>query len=227
MKCSSCNADNPHDAEFCEVCGHPLASGRRRTVLGSTPAPAPSGPPDPARKGRTLYDPGPAPPPAPSPTDAFANLAPRPAYDPSDPFRSSIVAPDAPKKAPPTPERRRNKTVLERPAAETRTPTGCLMIGPDRIVPLFAGRTSLGRDPDNDVPIEDPKVSGTHGYLFCKDTGVSFIDTSTNGSLVDDIAVHGEPHPVRHGTVFVLGGTRIAVLLLPPEVASTWLGDAS
>lgn len=70
--------------------------------------------------------------------------------------------------------------------------------------PLEKERTSIGRHPDNDIPLNDKAVSGRHALIITilKD---SFLEDlgSTNGTLVN-----GRPitkHPLTHGDAIVIG----------------------
>ena len=193
-------------------------------------------PPDAARKSRTLYDPGPAKP-EPSPSDVFANPAPpRAAFDPQDPFKSSIVSNAAPapvaNRAParrgPTqgapakraPAQQRQATVLQGPAAEVRDLSAVLCVyegGQVRLVPLESGRTAIGRDVSSDVCIDDSNISGSHAFIYMRESGASFIDVSRNGSIVDGTPLMGEDAPLNHGSVIELGQTRCVLLVVPPE----------
>jgi pSer/pThr/pTyr-binding forkhead associated (FHA) protein len=112
--------------------------------------------------------------------------------------------------------------VLERAPAAAGAPAAVLWIaGPNpRLVPLGTGRTTLGRDPDNDVILEDDRVSGTHGFVFLKPDGAHYIDASRNGSVVDGEPILGESRPLRHGSVVALGGARVALLLVPAETVA-------
>lgn len=220
MTCAACGANNPAAIEFCEVCGAPTGTPvRRKTELAS--------PPDAGRKGRTLYDPGPPRPEA-SPSDVFAHPAePRSRFDPQDPFKSSIVpgAVPLPARAPATAaapaapvKSIRHATVLRGPAPVPSDLRGVLCIasaGEIRLVPLMAGRTAIGRDDGMDVQIDDPNVSGSHAFLYVRDSGCSFIDVSRNGSIVDGAPIMGEDAAIVHGTVIELGQVRCTVLLMP------------
>ncbi|MFT6820374.1 MAG: hypothetical protein ACJATT_004199 [Myxococcota bacterium] len=218
MTCGACGTANPAGTEFCEVCGMTLgAPARGKTAMAA--------PLDAARKSRTLYDPGPAKP-EPSPSDVFANPAPpRAAFDPQDPFKSSIVsnAPPAPAAKPVVaakPAPRRQATVLQGPAPEAKDITGVLCVyqgGDVRLVPLASGRTGLGRDAGSDICIDDTNISGSHAFIYMRESGVSFIDVSRNGSIVDGIPLMGEDAPLHHGSVIELGQTRCILLVVPPE----------
>jgi hypothetical protein len=187
-------------------------------VRGKT---AMAAPPDAARKSRTLYDPGPAKP-EPSPSDVFASPAPpRAAFDPQDPFKSSIVAnaPAAPV-AKRTVAKKRQATVLQGPAAQAKELSAVLCVhegGQVRLVPLAAGRTAIGRDASSDVSIDDSNVSGSHAFIYMRESGASFIDVSRNGSIVDGVPLMGEDAPLNHGSVIELGETRCVLLVVPPE----------
>ncbi len=224
MTCGACGTANPAGTEFCEVCGMGLGPpARGKTAMAA--------PPDAARKSRTLYDPGPGKP-EPSPSDVFANPAPpRAAFDPQDPFKSSIVSNPAPapvatrapaKQAPAkrTPAQQRQATILQGPAAEARDLNGVLCVhegGQVRLIPLASGRTAIGRDASSDICIDDSNISGSHAFIYMRESGASFIDVSRNGSIVDGTPLMGEDAPLNHGSVIELGQTRCVLLVVPPE----------
>ena len=88
-----------------------------------------------------------------------------------------------------------------------------------RLHALRVGRNTVGRDPDQDVQVEDGRVSGRHGFLFIKESGeASFMDVSTNGSVVNGAPLHGEVAELEHGAVLKLGGAAMILLLVPPQV---------
>ena len=87
---------------------------------------------------------------------------------------------------------------------------------PGRIHQLFSGQNKLGRSPDRDVVIsDDPKVSLEHGFLMLTGDQARFMDTSTNGSFVDGVAVHTESAVLSPGSVLQLGDVRLVFVMVP------------
>lgn len=222
MRCS-CGHENARSAAYCEVCGAELGSGaaaspprrpnpavKRRTLL-EVPAPAsspsPSLAPDPVRDSAV------------SPSFDFLSVPPRArgVIDPNDPFRRPAPAQQEGSPAVGVGRRRKAKTILERDGAPAAAMRGALIdeTGPGQLHAIRAGRNSLGRAEGCDVLLADGKVSQQHGYLFIRDEGATFIDTSTNGSVVDGVRIHGGQVEVRHGSRLELGGARLLLLLAP------------
>lgn len=128
------------------------------------------------------------------------------------------------------PDQRRagkNRTVIERGGpdprpvhAAQRTIVGALFIqvggGPMGLVPLYEGRSTVGRDDDRDVVIEDERTSGQHGFINIEGENAVFMDASSNGSKVDGAVVKFAPATLQHGSVIQTGAARIIVTLLPP-----------
>lgn len=248
MNCPECGNPNQPTATECEYCGASLQAGSapRKTQLDRN---AP--PPDPAKR-RTVFEPGPVVSPAGgAPVAAPRGLADdpfsspprsRPVYDPADPFRAAIspdpgkadpgkAAPSPP--APPVPAGQqapiasKHATVLERPAAAQRRPAGVLTAfsGPEdngTLYVLYEGRNTLGRDESQDVRLVDGRVSGQHGFVFVRADGASFIDVSTNGTLVDGKIVHGQQVELQSGTVIRLGDTAVIFTRLAAVPADLW-----
>jgi len=53
------------------------------------------------------------------------------------------------------------------------------------------GETKIGRRPDNDVVIADPRVSGNHCRIYFEDGGYFVEDVgSSNGTMVDFAPIH-------------------------------------
>lgn len=215
MRCS-CGHENAQFAAYCEVCGTDLRAGAR------APPPRRSSP---AEKRRTLFDVPPeefrqSPSPGSSSVDFLTvPLRARGGFDPNDPFRRPAPAQQAGSPARTGGRRAKAKTIIERTkegetAAALR---GALLEdgGLGQVHAVRAGRNSLGRAEGCDIVLEDEKVSQQHGFLFIRDEGATFIDTSTNGSLVDGVRVHGDQVEVGHGARLELGGVRLRLLLAP------------
>lgn len=132
--------------------------------------------------------------------------------------------PAAPPAAAPRPKARTIvETGGESPAAglvrgalfEYRGPTD-----PGRVHPLRAGRNVLGRNPECDVMIDDGRVSGQHAFLFIRAEDASFIDVSSNGSVVNGSVVHGEQVVLQNHAVITLGGTTLVLVIVPEQLLS-------
>ncbi|MDQ4145670.1 MAG: FHA domain-containing protein [Actinomycetota bacterium] len=80
-------------------------------------------------------------------------------------------------------------------------------------------RLTLGRDEDNDVRFEDPRISGLHAELRTSDEGVRIVDNdSRNGTFVNERVVKGS-RLLAHGDVIRLGTTDVIFFnqVLPPR----------
>lgn len=78
---------------------------------------------------------------------------------------------------------------------------------PVRVVALEARRVTIGRDPANQIVLEDDRISRFHAYLELSASGYSLCDVSTNGSLVN-----GEPVTavdLASGDVITMGAHRL------------------
>jgi len=176
-----------------------------------------------------------APPAAPSPSSApttpddyFGNPPPSrpPLHNPDDPFLPSGGGPayQAPPPAAAAAAGRPNKgkTIIDTSGAADpqRRTVGALFVYAHAqdagvIRPLVTGRNTLGRGEDRDVTLDDGRVSSEHGYLFLRPDGASYVDTSTNGSLVDGQVVHGTQVEVRHGSILSLGNLQAVLVTVP------------
>lgn len=77
---------------------------------------------------------------------------------------------------------------------------------------------TLGRTPDNSVPLDDPRVSRHHARLFCRGGALWAEDLdSTNGTLVNGERITA-PRQLAAGDVVEVGQTRLTVTDNPPEV---------
>jgi S-DNA-T family DNA segregation ATPase FtsK/SpoIIIE len=86
--------------------------------------------------------------------------------------------------------------------------------GPDagRLVPLPAGRLTVGRSAEADVQLEDPRLSRLHAALETGPDGIRVLDLgSTNGTLLDGRRLGSEPAALPSGTSVVVGDTRLEV----------------
>lgn len=246
MNCPECGNTNPPGEAYCEYCGHPLgqASELRKTNLDRGAA-SPPATPDPGKR-RTIYEPrsaaspsapgslaGPAAQARPSdaapaapPVNPFAAPPPeRAVYDPSNPFRAALQAPATPLSAPSPPPR--SATRIDRVDTNTRR-AGAVLVAyarpdaPGVVHTLRMGRNTVGRDESNDIRLDDGRVSGQHAFVFVREDGASFIDVSTNGSVVDGRALIGEQTSLGDGGWLRLGGTCLVFVRLPALPALAW-----
>ncbi|MFE8596619.1 FHA domain-containing protein [Archangium violaceum] len=192
----------------------------------------------------------PPPPPAPRGADFFANPPPpRPTFDPRDPFAAASIPPtrlsatvpaSAPAAMPPPPPspapapaaaapRPKARTIVDMGGSETPAATGLVRgalfeyrgpTDPGRVHPLRAGRNVLGRNADCDVVLDDGRVSGQHAFLFIRAEDASFIDVSSNGSIVNGAVVHGEQIVLQNQSVITLGGTTLVLVIVPEQLLS-------
>ena len=74
---------------------------------------------------------------------------------------------------------------------------------------------SLGRSPDNDILLQDPKVSGHHARVIVTGADVRIVDVgSSNGTCVNGQPILvNVPTPIRPGDVVQLGDTHISLRL--------------
>jgi pSer/pThr/pTyr-binding forkhead associated (FHA) protein len=231
VNCPDCGNANPPGEAFCEYCGRALSeqADSRKTHLDRGGAPAS---PDPSKR-RTVYEPkAAASPAAPSASrspvdDPFAAPPPRRVvHDPVDPFRAALQGPPPAPAAAPTNAPRRG-TQIDRSGAPVRR-VGAVLVAFARaddagtVFALRHGRNTVGRDEANDVRLDDGRVSGQHGFVFVRDDGASFIDVSTNGSIVDGRAVLGQQVDLAHGSWLRLGGTCLVFASLPVLPAQAW-----
>jgi pSer/pThr/pTyr-binding forkhead associated (FHA) protein len=144
-------------------------------------------------------------------------------------------APEAKQEAPtaapkrPAPARSKRATMLQRKAGGAKPIAAALVAygAPDAEGVLYAlrvGRNTVGRDDDQDVCVDDGRVSGRHGFLFVRPDGASYIDISTNGSVVDGESLVGEQAPLHEGSVIQVGHTLLVFGRLPLLPSNAWDG---
>ena len=79
-------------------------------------------------------------------------------------------------------------------------------------------KATLGRAPDNEIILEDPKVSRRHAVIAFTEGRYSITDLdSANGTFVNEIMVRGPQHPLRAGDVIAVGDTELAFYEVPPS----------
>jgi hypothetical protein len=91
--------------------------------------------------------------------------------------------------------------------------------------PIQPGKVILGRDPANDIVLEDDSVSPRHARLDHNDGAWRLTDLcSTNGTRVDGERIPEDtPTPLPEGTEFALGGVKLLLDVReePEEAAGT------
>jgi hypothetical protein len=66
-------------------------------------------------------------------------------------------------------------------------------------------QSTIGRSPDNDVPIPDPEISRRHAQIVRQSNGYTIVDLgSTNGTFVNEVRVTALT-PLKHGDAIRLG----------------------
>jgi hypothetical protein len=77
-------------------------------------------------------------------------------------------------------------------------------------------KATLGRAPDNDIILEDPKVSRHHAVIAFTEERYSITDLeSANGTFVNGIMVREPHHPLRAEDVISLGDTELTFYEVP------------
>lgn len=90
-------------------------------------------------------------------------------------------------------------------------------VEPAGIYLLRQGPNPIGRSPDCVVRLDDHQVSKLHATMVLRGDEATFVDVSTNGSLVDGQKVQYGDAPMRHGSVLVIGSRRYVLLLVPQQ----------
>jgi hypothetical protein len=77
-------------------------------------------------------------------------------------------------------------------------------------------KATLGRAPDNDIILEDPKVSRHHAVIAFTEERYSITDLeSANGTFVNGIRVREPHHPLRAEDIIALGDTELTFYEVP------------
>ncbi|HEX9639160.1 MAG TPA: ATP-binding protein [Acidobacteriota bacterium] len=93
-----------------------------------------------------------------------------------------------------------------------------LLTGPraGTVRPCSEARLRLGRGPDCELILNDPKISRVHGEVRSDPPGPRYRDLSKNGTLLERgserMLLRGREEPLRRGDVLILGDTRLAVV---------------
>ncbi len=238
-RCPSCQNENADGVPYCDMCGFDLAQPKRAPVAEAIPSPQGQPPAHPHQKRHTVFEPEAAPPPSnprPAAPDYFSRPPPpRPPLDPRDPFGASVAPPPVPQAARPAPapaspggdvRAQKSRTIVEGLTPES---SGGPMVraalfeyrGPTdtgRVHALRVGRNTIGRDEGCDVVVQDGRVSGQHAFLFIRAEDATFVDVSSNGSVVNGTAIHGEQVVLQNHAVLGVGGTTLVLAMIPEQL---------
>ncbi len=89
-----------------------------------------------------------------------------------------------------------------------------------RAIALTQRLTLIGREMDNDIVLDDDRISRLHAELRWERGHIELADYgSLNGTLVNEQAVRGRV-PVRDGDIIALGKRRFRLTLLPAEASA-------
>lgn len=85
---------------------------------------------------------------------------------------------------------------------------------------IRASHAVLGRSQTTDVPLEDGMLSRRHCMITCNN-GEAWVQDlgSSNGTLLDGVAISSAPQPLRNGSVLTLGETLLRVHLPSAEAS--------
>ena len=90
--------------------------------------------------------------------------------------------------------------------------------GDERLVPIVAESTVVGRDPMNEIVIDHPTVSRRHVELLLTDSEWFVRDLgSKNGSSLNGKKLSSEPVRLSHGSELRLGGDRVRASFLSDD----------
>ena len=101
---------------------------------------------------------------------------------------------------------------------KVRTPRGVAIVqeGTEtRPISLLDGKTSIGRDEDHDIVLEDDRVSGFHGIIYVDDNSQRYLDVSTNGSTINGNICHYDKSDLQNGARIEIGNVIITFVLIP------------
>ena len=100
--------------------------------------------------------------------------------------------------------------------------------GPDRGTrfAMVGDRLGIGREPDMDAILSDPRVSRRHAQLVLEDGTLAIEDLgSSSGTAVNGVRVEGSM-PLRPGDRVLIGGSELLVLWAPSRTPITEEGPA-
>lgn len=118
-------------------------------------------------------------------------------------------------KRPPSLDDSLGSTLIQIP----RLPRLVITAGPEKGREFkLRAKATLGRAPDNDIILEDPKVSRHHAVIAFTEERYSITDLdSANGTFVNEIKVVRESHPLRVEDVISVGDMELTFYEVPPS----------
>ncbi|MCB0394879.1 MAG: FHA domain-containing protein, partial [Bdellovibrionales bacterium] len=85
--------------------------------------------------------------------------------------------------------------------------------GPDKGAEfqVLNSKISIGRDSDNDIPLQDPKVSRKHAVIYFTDDAIQIVNVSQQNKLYVN-GVEAENAVTEPGGHFQIGNSRIDII---------------
>jgi len=81
------------------------------------------------------------------------------------------------------------------------------------VIAIFAEVTTLGRQPDNDVVVDEPPVSRKHSAIVATVNGYYIRDLgSTNGTFINRRRIFDDEFPLTHGDLVRMGGSDVTFM---------------
>ena len=85
------------------------------------------------------------------------------------------------------------------------------------LIPLSPGTTTLGRETDNDIVLDEGAVSRQHAAIVEAEEGYFLRDLgSANGTFVNHQMTQEGQHLLRHGDLIRLGGSKVSFMFEHP-----------
>jgi len=116
---------------------------------------------------------------------------------------------------------RRSTVVEARPTTAYGEVVGALVVFSPTTGPSAqlwrTGRFTIGRDPDNDLVVEDPRVSAFHAIIRAEPGRAFLLDTSTNGTEVAGTLLQADRAAIADGSVVEVGDVLIVVQILATD----------
>ena len=112
-----------------------------------------------------------------------------------------------------------NQTRPTPPKKQPKIPRGVLIIreGDDmKTMHIIDGKTSIGREDDCTVVLQDERVSSLHAIIYVDEKSQRYIDISTNGSQVNGESCHYDKVDLKNGANIMVGDVLLVFMLIPP-----------
>lgn len=106
------------------------------------------------------------------------------------------------------------------PVARLRLPSGEFLLYPGQQI-------RLGRAPENDIVLDDIKISRSHATVSWDEAGFVLQDLgSSNGTYLNVTRLDGMPHALQHGDQISLSRQLLVFELLLPEATDELVNDS-